>query len=169
MDVTIEKMSGFQVIGLEKVFTMEDSYQQIPQFWDSYRKQYLEPFFQGKKPETEMEKAVCDCEVGEYGVCIDDIGEEGKFRYLIAGRYQGQTVPEGMNVYEFPDMEWAKFRCVGPMPEALQAVNIRIFKEWLPGNPEYEIAMYANIEWYAKGDTSSPDYESAIWIPVKRK
>lgn len=68
-----------------------------------------------------------------------------------------------------PDMEWAKFRCVGPMPEALQAVNTRIFKEWLPGNPEYEIAMYANIEWYAKGDTSSPDYESAIWIPVKRK
>ena len=25
--------------------------------------------------------------IGEYGVCIDDIGE-GKFRYLVAGKYR---------------------------------------------------------------------------------
>lgn len=40
-----------------------------------------------------------------------------------------------------PDMEWAKFRCVGSMPGALQSVNTKIFKEWLPGNREYKIAM----------------------------
>ena len=60
-------------------------------------------------------------------------------------------------------------RDVSTLAEALQAVNTKIFKAWLPGNHEYEIAMEANIEWYAKGDTQSPDYESAIWIPVKRK
>ena len=66
-------------------------------------------------------------------------------------------------------MEWAKFRCDGPMPAALQTVNTKIFKEWLPNNAEFEIAMGANIEWYSKGDITAQDYEAAIWIPVKRK
>jgi len=63
------------------------------------------------------------------------------------------------------------FNCIGPLPEALQSVNTRIFQEWLPGNPEYEICGNANIEWYdpTNTDTSDPDYRSAIWIPVKKK
>ncbi|MGN1105655.1 MAG: hypothetical protein ACI4RH_03325 [Huintestinicola sp.] len=43
------------------------------------------------------------------------------------------------------------------------------YSEWLPGNPDFDIAFGANIEWYSEGDTSAADYESAIWIPVKRK
>lgn len=74
-----------------------------------------------------------------------------------------------MEVYEFPDFEWAKFRCVGPLPAALQTVNTKIFKEWLPGNTEFEIAMGANIEWYQRGDMSALEYESGIWLPVIRK
>ena len=91
------------------------------------------------------------------------------YRYLIAGIYKGGEVPEGMTVYELPDMEWAKFRCIGSLPGALQAVNTKVFREWLPENPDYEIAMGVNIEWYAKGDTASADYESGIWLPIKRK
>ena len=75
-----------------------------------------------------------------------------------------------MLLYEFPQSEWAVFDCFGPMPEALQSVNTRIFKEWLPGNPEFEISGMATVEWYdCMGDQSAPDYHSAIWIPVKRK
>ena len=59
-------------------------------------------------------------------------------------------------------MEWAKFLVTGPIPAALQTVNTKIFREWLPNNPEFEIAMGANIEWYSKGDISSQDYEAAI-------
>lgn len=169
MDVNMEKMKSFQVIGLEREFSFEDSYQKIPEFWGEFRDAYLEPLWAKGTPETEMEKVICECCIGEYGICIDDLGKEGKFRYLIAGTYQGGPVPEGMTLYEFPDMEWAKFRCTGPMPGALQSVNTKVFREWLPGNEEYEIAIGANIEWYAKGDTSALDYESGIWIPVKKK
>lgn len=119
-----------------------------------------------------LEQAICDYNIVEYGVCIDDLKEnqEGKFRYMIAGvYYAGGDVPEGMRVYTFPDMEWAKFRCCGKMPVALQDVNTKIYKEWLPGNPDYEMAMGANIEWYDKGDLNAVDYRSEIWIPVKRK
>ena len=169
MDVTVEKMKRFQVIGFEREFSLEDSYEKIPEFWGEFRDAYLKPLWAKAKPETEMERVLCECCIGEYGICIDDLGKEGKFRYLIGGTYQGGLVPEGMTLYEFPDMEWAKFRCTGPMPGALQSVNTKVFREWLPGNEEYEIAMGANVEWYAKGDTSALDYESAIWVPVKRK
>ena len=89
--------------------------------------------------------------------------------YWIAGEYTGGDVPEGMTVCELPAMEWAKFRCKGPLPGALQAVNTRIFSEWLPGNTEYELAHEANIEWYAPGDPQDAGYESDIWVPVKLK
>ncbi|MDE6976564.1 MAG: effector binding domain-containing protein, partial [Lachnospiraceae bacterium] len=95
---------------------------------------------------------------------------EGVCRYLIAGIYWGGNVPEGMKVVEIPACVWAKFKCTGPMPEAIQKVNTRIYKEWLPGNTEYELADDLNIEWYSnQGDVTDDDYESAVWIPVKKK
>ena len=116
------------------------------------------------------EQALVDNCIGEYGVCIDDIGG-GKFRYLVAGKYTGGDVPEGMVVYEFPRSDWAVFNCIGPIPDALQSVNTRIFREWLPGNPEYELCGNASVEWYdcVNGEKTDPDYHSAIWVPVKRK
>lgn len=169
MDYIVEKEKALRLIGFEREFSMENSYTEIPEFWDEYREKYCDGLRQGKEPEGELETAVFHYHVGMFGVCIEDTGEEGRFRYLIAGRYTGGKVPEGMTLYELPEMEWAKFLCRGPMPEALQSVNTKIFREWLPENPDYEIAMGANIEWYGEGDIRSLDYESAIWIPVKKR
>ena len=107
--------------------------------------------------------------VGEFGVCVEDEADMEHFRYYIAGVYQGGQVPEGMKVFEIPASEWAKFKCTGPMPKALQAVNTHIFNEWLPGNQEFEMAFHLNIEWYSGTDTGDSEYESAIWIPVRRR
>ncbi len=170
MDYVVEKMQGFKVIGFEREFSYDNAYKEIPVFWEEFCKKYCTALFEQGKPEGEIQQTICDCCIGEFGVNIDDIGKDNKFRYLIAGTYHGGNIPSGMTVYEFPDMEWAKFSCTGPMPGALQSVNTKIFNEWLPGNPDYEIAMGANIEWYDKPeDLSSVDYKSAIWIPVRRK
>ncbi|WP_139904469.1 AraC family transcriptional regulator [Clostridium thermarum] len=170
MNYTVEKMAGFKVIGFSREFSFDMAYKDIPKYWDEIFKKYEANLFAGNAPANEIEQAVYDNRIGEFGVCIDDIGKEGKFRYMIAGRYTGGHVPEGMEIYELPEAEWAKFKCVGPMPESLQTVNTQIWKEWLPGNGEYELAGYYNIEWYsASGSTKDPDYQSAIWIPVKRK
>ena len=75
-----------------------------------------------------------------------------------------------MYVYEFPDCEWAVFDCYGPNPATLQDLNTRIFTEWLPGNPEFELSGNATVEWYdCLGEMTDRDYHSAIRIPVKRK
>ena len=108
--------------------------------------------------------------IGEYGVCIDDAGSD-KFRYLIAGRYAGGPVPSGMTVYEFPGGDWAVFNCTGPVPEAFQALNTKIFRERLPNNPDYELSGNVSVEWYdcVNGEKTDADYHSAIWIPVRNK
>ena len=170
MDFIVEKMDSFQVIGVEREFSPETSYREIPKFWDEFIHAHCAPLWDGKKPETALEKTVCECSIGEFGVCIDEGAGPGAFRYLIAGKYDGREVPEGLKVVTLPPLEWARFRCSGPMPEALQSVNTKIFQEWLPGNPEFEIAYGANVEWYSmEKETSAADYESEIWIPVRHR
>lgn len=173
MDYKITKMFGFKVIGFAKEFTFDTAYEEIPKYWDEICEKYAGNVYAGNPPANPQEKALMDNCIGEYGICIDDesASGEGKFTYLIAGKYTGGEVPEGMMLYEFPQGEWAVFDCVGAIPEALQSLNTRIFKEWLPGNPDYEICGNANVEWYdcVNGEKTDPDYHSAIWIPVKRK
>lgn len=154
MDYKIKTMAGFKVIGFTREFDAETSYTEIPKFWSEICKKY--------------EKEIAENIIGEYGVCIDDL-DGSKFRYMIAGLYKGGEVPEGMTVYELPDFDWAVFDCYGPCPKALQDVNTKIWKEWLPGNPDFEFPGRVNIEWYADGDPTSDKYHSAIWIPVKKK
>ena len=170
MDFKIAPMFSFKVIGFQKEFSYEDSYEKIPKFWDEICEKYAKNVYAGNEPTNDYERALVDNCIGEYGVCIDDLGDK-KFRYLIAGRYTGGKVPEGMVVYEFKRGEWAIFNCVGPNPETLQKTNTRIFKEWLPGNPDYELCGNATVEWYdcINGEMTDPDYHSAIWVPIKRK
>ena len=87
---------------------------------------------------------------------------------MIAGRYKGGNIPKEMKLFTFPTVDWAKFQCRGENPKAIQSLNTKIFKEWLPNNPEYEVSAGFNIEWYSKG-INGPDYESGIWFPVKKK
>ena len=170
MDYKITPMFPFKVIGFQKVFDNETAYTEIPKFWDEICEKYAYNVYAGNAPANPYEQALVDNCIGEYGVCIDDIGG-GKFRYLVAGKYTGGDVPEGMVVYEFRRSDWAVFNCIGPIPDALQSVNTRIFKEWLSGNPAYELCGNASVEWYdcVNGEKTDPDYHSAIWVPVKRK
>ena len=170
MDFKIAPMFPFKVIGFQKVFDNETAYEEIPKFWDEICKKYANSVYAGNDPANPYEQALVDNCIGEYGVCIDDIGG-GKFRYLIAGRYTGGEVPEGMALYEVPRGNWAVFDCIGTNPETLQRMNTRIFREWLPGNPDWELCGNAVVEWYdcINGEMTDPDYHSAIWVPVKKK
>lgn len=169
MDYKITKMFPFKVIGFQKEFSFENAYAEIPKFWDEICNKYAKNVYASNAPANAYEKALVENCIGEYGICIDDIGN-GRFRYLIAGKYCGGEVPDGMTLYEFPMSEWAVFDCIGALPEALQSLNTKIFREWLPGNPEYELAGDANVEWYdcVNGEMTDQDYHSAIWIPIKR-
>lgn len=173
MDYKITKMFGFKVIGFARENSLDTAYEEIPKYWDEICEKYAANVYAGNPPANPQEKALVENCIGEFGVCIDDgnASAKDKFTYLIAGKYMGGEVPEGMMLYEFEQGEWAVFDSVGAVPDALQSLNTRIFKEWLPGNPDYEISGNANVEWYdcVNGEKTDSDYHSAIWIPVKKK
>ena len=94
---------------------------------------------------------------------------------MIADPYlPGREVPEGFEKRTIPAFTWAVFPCVGPMPEALQDVNNKIYTEWLPATKDYEFAAGYCVEYYddpskyEKG-TLDEKYYCEIWIPIKKK
>ena len=168
MEYKVVNLPKMKFIGFSKEFMMENFYQEIPKFWAYFLDEYANNVYRGNEARSELDKAIIDNGIGEYGICIDDLGST-KFKYLIAGKYNGGVVPEGLIVYEFSESEWIIFDCIGPIPEVLQSLNTKIFKEWLPNNIEYELSINCTVEWYDNGDTNDSNYHSAIWIPVKRK
>ena len=138
MDHTVKNMPQRTLIGFQKVFEARTAMQEIPKFWDEVWATYGANVFAGNPPATAQEKAFSDHEIGEFGVCVDDVGV-GKLRYLIAGTYRGGDVPEGTVLYELPAGTWAVFDCNGPIPDSLQALTNWVYGQWLPGNPEFEI------------------------------
>lgn len=161
LDVRIEKMSSFKVMGFTRVYHYDTAFDEIPRFW----KLYVE-----KPSSLQLIQKYC---IGNYGICVDmdtDM-EKGTFRYMIAGSYLGeeQDMPKGVSIEEIPAFTWAKFRGIGPMPHAIQNLNTRIYKEWLPNHPEYEIVAGYNIEVYSSGNQYVADYLSEVWIPIRQR
>lgn len=158
MDYRIEKKEAFAVLGSAGTFPYEGAKQTIPQFWQAH-------FAAGKG------SVVC----GKYGINIDAQMGHDTFEYLIADDYTpGKPIPDGFVTRTIPALTWAVFPCTGPLPQALQDVNTKIFTEWLPALRDYEFAagycveMYADPREFPKG-TMDEKYYSEIWIPVKKK
>ena len=168
MKVNITPKFSMKLIGFEKEFSFDNSYEMIPKFWDEICEKYCKRIYAGEKAETPEEKAIVDNCIGEYAICLD--GDAKKFKYMIAGRYTGGDVPKGMKLIELEQGDWAVFDCIGPNPKTLQSVNTQVFNEWLPNNEEYKIRANYNIEWYdCSGDMNDPEYHSAIWVPITKK
>ena len=58
LDFITETMDEFTVIGFEREFAFDQGYQLIPKYWDEITQISNPVLFQGKKPETEIEKAI---------------------------------------------------------------------------------------------------------------
>ena len=78
---------------ITKEFTYENAHEEIPLFWSEVFSKYANNINVGKEPQSECEKAIVDYCIGEYAVCVDDLGKD-KFRYLVAGKYTGGEVPQ---------------------------------------------------------------------------
>lgn len=169
MKVKITPMFPIKLIGFEKEFSFENSYEMIPKYWDEICEKHCTRIYAGLDPVTKEEHAIVDNCIGEYALCMDD-GDAKSFKYMIAGRYTGGEVPKGMKLVELERGDWAVFDCFGPNPKTLQETNTKIFNDWIPNNKEYEVRDNISIEWYdCTNDMSSEDYHSAIWIPVRKK
>lgn len=150
MEYRIVDKPAFALMGVQRRFHGESSYQAIPAFWKEWMKR-------GEKRSV----------VGAYGVCLDSDGIE--FDYLIADDYvPWSDVPAGCVTRTIPACTWAVFPCRGALPDALQSVNTRIWKEWIPGNGEWCMAGNFNMEVYTPPTDKPEDNYCEIWVPVKK-
>ncbi|MBR2809822.1 MAG: GyrI-like domain-containing protein [Solobacterium sp.] len=166
MKAEYEKKKAMTFIGYHTEIRPEEGYQKCPEFWDrEYAAKYAR-LWQTMQPETAIEKAILENGIGMYAICADD---ENSFTYWIAGLYQGGEVPEGLELYSFPPGEWAVFTARGPIPESLQRLNTMVFQEWFPHEgKKHHADSSATLEVYSNGDPQSPDYECAIWVPLRQ-
>ena len=167
MNVNYEKKEAMTFIGYHTEILPEEAYQKCPEFWDrEYAAKYAR-LWQTMQPETDVEKAILDNGIGMFAICAD---AENGFEYWIAGLYQGGAVPEGLELYAFPESEWAVFTAKGPIPDSLQALNTAVWQKWFPTEGQKHNANgTATLEVYSAGNPQSPDYECGIWVPVNTK
>ena len=167
MNVNYEKKEAMTFIGYHTEILPEEGYQKCPEFGDrEYAAKYAR-LWQTMQPETDVEKAILDNRIGMFAICAE---AENGFEYWIAGLYQGGAVPEGLELYAFPESEWAVFTTKGPMPDSLQTLNTDVWQKWFPTEGQkYNANGTATLEVYSAGDPQSPDYECGIWVPVNTK
>jgi len=152
MEYRIEKWDAVDLLVHAADFHAETSETEIPAFWDEYY---------GNEAYRRIP--------GYLGVCAQEKTGGDVFRYGIGCKASdAQGVPEGFEIIHIPEYTWAVFRCVGPMPGAIQEMWGKIYREWLPV-ADYELIPDYDIENYLPGDPASRDYVSEICIPVRRK
>ena len=152
MEYKIETWGAMDLLVHAKDFHAETSEQEIPKFWDAY---YADE--------------ACRKIPGYLGVCAQKKTGGDEFRYGIGcNAADVEGVPEGFERLHIPAYTWAVFKCVGPVPGAIQAMWERIYREWLPA-ADYEMIPDYDIENYLPGDPGARDYVSEICIPVRKK
>ena len=151
MEYKIEQWEAMDLLVHAKDFHAETSEKEVPKFWDEYY-------------ENEAYRKI----PGYLGVCAQQKTDSDEFRYGIGCKASDVNgVPEGFEIIHIPAYTWAVFTCVGPMPDAIQAMWERIYKEWLPVS-DYELIPDYDIENYLPGNPSSKDYVSEICIPIRK-
>ena len=152
MEYKIEKWEEMDLLVHAKLFYAETSETEIPKFWDEY---YSNEEYR-KIP-------------GYLGVCAQAKSGSDEFKYGIGCKASDvDGVPEGFEVIHIPEYDWAVFKCVGPVPKAIQEMWEKIYREWLPV-ADYELVPDYDIENYLPGNPASQQYISEICFPVIKK
>ncbi len=158
MKYRIEEKPTMRFVGKKEAITNKGgaNFARVPQIWEELCKDgsYAQIMALSNQEPS-----------GVMGICANF--RESDFDYFIASATD-KDIPEGMEELKVAAGLWVVFECVGPMPDAIQAVWKRIYSEWFPSSG-YEHAGTAEIEWYSDGDGSAADYQSEIWIPIQKK
>ncbi|MBO4470429.1 MAG: AraC family transcriptional regulator [Clostridia bacterium] len=152
MEYKIEKWDAVDLLVHTGSFHPETSEKEIPAFWNAYY------------ANEDLKK------IPAYlGICAQQKADSDEFTYGIGCKASDvEGIPEGFEILHVPEYTWAVFKCVGPVPKAIQAMWDKIYREWLPV-ADYELIPDYDIENYLPGNTSSPNYVSEICIPVRKK
>jgi AraC family transcriptional regulator len=162
MDYRIETKPAFSMTGVSiRTTQFGESFQQVPALWERCFSDGTFAKLQALVPEGSR--------IGVAGVSAEPDMEAGEFTYFIAIETPADRsgLPEGCRDVPVPAATWAIFEARGPIPEAIQDLMPRIFREWFPTSG-WEHADAPELEIYSPGDVRDPNYYSEIWIPLRK-
>jgi AraC family transcriptional regulator len=145
---------------------MSENLRLIPRFWDECladgRVRNLLPFMDN---------------LGHLGLCCEWDRNKEEFTYMIGIdlKHQNAGLPSGTREVSVPSATYAVFESLGPMPHSIQKVWVRAFNEWFPtsgwehaGTPDFEVyPAFAPDD--PRGDITSQQCYSEVWIPLKKR
>jgi AraC family transcriptional regulator len=144
---------------------MSENFRAIPQFWNQCladgRVRNLLPFMDT---------------LGHLGLCCEWERTKDEFTYVIGVdlKQRNAGLPSGTREVHLAAATYAVFESIGPMPHTIQQVWVRAFNEWFPtsgwehaGTPDFEVYP-AFAPGDPRGDITSPQCYSEVWIPIKR-
>ncbi|WP_251867738.1 GyrI-like domain-containing protein [Enterococcus malodoratus] len=158
MNRHLQKRAAFKVLGFKNQFPVIDNkenFEEIASMWAALTPEEMSQLL-----------SVSDGEVNGFLGVSDERGEEN-FNYVI-GTTSKVDEQEGLDNIDFPEAEWLKFECIGPIPNAMIALKKEIIYSWLP-NSEFQQLPLPRFEIYFQGDMTADSYRSELWIPVKRR
>ena len=167
MNWRIEKKEAFEVIGIERVFSNDET-NKVPVFWDechqngSYEKLFDDAG--GVRPPKGEQRGVCVVNA----VCGYYEPGENKFPYMICAFKKDGCKTEGYKVAQMPAATWAVFRSDDSDNIGIQIPQLfnRAYSEWLPSSG-YDKAVGPDMEIYGVADSGK--FFEEVWIPVKKK
>jgi AraC family transcriptional regulator len=170
VDVEIEKMPKFKLLGAADVFDNDTCFDKIPGFVYDFINTYGERL----NANTFWGVSVGDCdsvlnaEGKPWSKEHEGITFDERFLYLAGVSYDGGEVPEGLTVIEIPETIWVKFKCRDNSAEASQEMRRYIFGEWIFEADEYDLVDEYNVERYGVPNDIGDGLHNEIWIPVRR-
>ncbi len=168
MDYRIETREAFSIYGIEGIFTAEnqENFKAIPRFW------------QDVMEDGRFDKLIASIPAGktlENGLCainaICSYRETGgsTFPYMIFAFQKAGSRTEGFEKATVPAATWAIFKSetyrIEDTAKAVQALNRRIYTEWLPNAPYEQVEGFDMELYYGENDKCW----SEICIMVKPK
>lgn len=163
MNYRIEEKEGFSIVGIKKTvpIVFNGVNPEIAAMWQSLNMEMIKKL----KELSNLEP------MGLISASVNfsegRMEEKGELDHYIGVATNNQC-PNGLEELTVAPSTWAVFEAVGPFPETLQNVWGRIYSEWFPSS-NYEIAEGPEILWNESKDTTSPNFKSEIWVPVKKR
>ena len=155
MDYQIVTKAAFRMLGVRETVSKlnDENLKRLPELWRAHYKE-----------REELLALSGDGRGDIYGVTMNLM--ETSFDYYVAA-ITDQPAKGRMEEIMIPETTWVLFPCFGPLPDAQYNLWRRIFTEWLPISG-YSLAELPEIERYTEGDIDSVNYQSEIWLPVRK-
>ena len=154
MNVRIEKIPAFTVVGIKRSFKNNTTTNLIPAFWDETPREIYEKLASLSDREPK----------GLIGLCADFDGIDS-FDYYIAVATT-QPAPEGFVQYKVPAATYAILENDGELWE----LHTRFWQEWLPSSGFRRAKdTVPDIELYPDFDMPKENYDYELWFPIVRE